>query len=58
MDDLDVGTSNEHNCSIMPRCYFFRSFVIQLELIIFPGFPAIPLNSISFPSEENSMKSS
>ena len=43
------GTSSEHNCAITPLCSFFRSFVIPLELIIFPGFPAIPLNSTSIP---------
>ena len=26
---------------------------LPLELIIFPSFPAIPLNSTSFPSEKN-----
>ena len=56
MDDFDVGTSSEHNCAIIPSCSFFISFVIPLELVIFPGFPVTPLNSISFPSEYNFMK--
>ena len=47
MDDFDVGTYSEHNCEIMPRCYFFISVFIPLELIIFPDFPVIPLNSSS-----------
>ena len=58
IDDFDVGTYSKHNCAITLRCSFFRSFVIPLELIIFPCFPAIPLNSTSFPSEENFMKNS
>ena len=56
--DFDVGTYSEHNCAITPRCSFFRSFVMTLELIIFPGFPAIPRNSTSFPSEKKLKKSS
>ena len=56
MDDFDVGTSSEHNCAIMPHCYFFRSIFMTLELIIFPGFPEIPFNSTSFPSEKNFKK--
>ena len=58
IDDFDVGTSSEHNCAITPHFYFFRSFVMTLELIILPGFPAIPRNSTSFPSEKNFKKSS
>ena len=57
IDDFDVGTSSEHNYEIMPRCYFFRSFVMTLELIIFPGFPVIPRNSTSFPYEKKFKKS-
>ena len=56
MDDFDVGTSSEHNCATTPHCSFFRNFVIPLELIIFPSFPTIPLNSTSFPSTQNFMK--
>ena len=56
IDDLDVGIISEHNCAIIPRCYFFRSFVILLELINFHGFPAIPLNLASFPSTKHFMK--
>jgi len=44
MDDFDVGTYSEHNCEIIPHSSFFRSFVMPLELIMFPGFPVIPLN--------------
>ena len=58
MDDFDVETSSEHSFEIMPHFSFFSSFVILLDLIIFPNFPVIPLNSTSFPSEENFMKSS
>jgi len=58
MDYFDVGTSIEHNCAIMPCCSFFRSFIISLELIIYPSFLVIPLNSTSFPSKDNFMKSS
>ena len=56
--DFDVGSFSEHNCAITSHCYLFRSFVMLLELIIFPGFPWIPLNSTSFPSQKNSRKSS
>ena len=56
IDDFDVGTSREHSCAIMPRCSFFRSFVMTLELIIFPDFPAIPRNLASFPSEKKNSK--
>ena len=55
---FDVGTSSEHNCAITPHCYFFRIFVMTLELVILPGFPAIPRNSTSFPFEKNFKKSS
>ena len=58
IDDFDVGTSSEHNCAMMPRCYFFKIFVMKLELIIFPSFPMIPRNSTSFPSEKNFKKAS
>ena len=57
IDDFEVETSSEHNRAITPLYSFFRSFVIPLELIIFPGFPEIPLTSTSFPSIENLMKS-
>ena len=57
MDDFDVGFYSEHNCAIIPHYSFFRSFVIPFELTIFPGFSVMPLNSTSFPSEENFMKS-
>ena len=60
IDDFDVETSSEHNYAITPRCSFFKSFVMPLELITFPSFLAIPLNSTSFPSQkkiqENSFK--
>ena len=52
------GVSSEHNCEMMTRFYLFRSFVVTLELIIFPRFPTIPHNSTSFPSEKNFKKSS
>ena len=58
IDDFDVENSSEHNCAIMPHCSFCRSSVILLEMIIFPGCLMIPLNSTSFPSAENLMKSS
>ena len=48
IDDFDVETSSEHNCAITRLCSLFISFVIPLELIIFPGFPAIPLNQLPF----------
>jgi hypothetical protein len=37
---------------LCPHCSFFKIFFMPLELIIFPGFPVIPLNSISFPSQK------
>ena len=56
IDDFDVGTSSENNCAITPHFYFFGSFVMTLDLIIFPELPAIPSNLTSFPSEKNSRK--
>ena len=58
INDFDVGTSSEHNCAITPLCYFFRSFVMKLELIIIPGFLVIPRNATSFHSEKKFKKSS
>ena len=58
IDDFDVGTSSEHNYAIMPLFYFFRSFVMTLELIIFLVFPEIPRNLTYFPSEKKFKKRS
>jgi len=58
IDGLDVWTSSENSCEIMPWCSFFNNFFMPLELITLLGFPVIPLNSISFPSNETFMKSS
>ena len=56
IDDFDVGASSEHNCAITPRCYLLRRFFMELDIIIFPDFLAIPHNSTSFPSEKNFKK--
>ena len=58
IDDFDIGTSSEHNCAIMPHCSLFKSFVMTIEIIIFPSFPAISCNLTYFPSEKKFKKSS
>ena len=42
IDGLDVWTSSEHSCAIMPWCPFFNNFFMPLELMpsgIYDNFP-------------------
>jgi len=54
--DFDVWTYSEINCTIMPRCYFFKRFVMPLDFIISHGFPTMPLNSFPFLPSKMSRK--
>ena len=56
MNDFNVWTSSEHNCENTPHFSFFKIFFMPLELIIFPSFYVIPLNSISFCSQKKFKK--
>ena len=58
MDYLNVLTSKEHNSAITPHCSFLKISFMPLELIIFPIFLAIPVNSISFSSQKKFKKNS